>query len=53
MTRRAIVIRWTKVFHLHLLLDSESLGELCRQGTVLSLYTSSLMPVNWENENFF
>ena len=28
---RVIVIRWTKVFHLHLLLDSKSLGESCRQ----------------------
>ena len=53
MTRRAIVIRWTKVFHLHLLLDSESLGELCRHRTILSLYTSSIVAVNWDHSNFF
>lgn len=49
MTQRAAVIRWTKVFHLHLLLDSELLGELCRQRTLLSLYTSLIVAVNWNN----
>ena len=29
MTRRAVVIRWTKVFHLYLLLGSECQGESC------------------------